>query len=766
MNRLVTAILLVAVFLLQASAALAFTYYVPDNYATIQAALDAVVNGDVIIVRDNTYTGWYNKNLNFGGKEITLRSENGPANCIIDCESDGRGFYFHSGEIFASVLDGFTIINGNAAGGSGAGIYCSYLSSPNIYNCVIRSNTASFGGGIYCGSDASPTILNCTIVGNSATRGGGIHCVDASANIDYCTLSGNRAYEGGAIYCNWDAAPSIGNSILWGNTATSVGPEIAVFSSLHPSSLSVWDSNVKGGEAAAYVEPGCTLDYSGNNNMTPPSRPLFVNAPLFYDWTSYVETTTTVSVGDESIYTIGDVIDIDNDGVARTVTAIATELLTFSPAISAPSVGNEFIKNFGKGGSLPENYHLTFTSACINVGTPFDVPSYDIDGDTRPWGPDYDIGSDEYLNLQHYSRIPDINGNMHSELAVLSQNPSTNAVVAQVKDSFTGLLIRAVWFSDAYTPVDLDVVPDINDNDSSELALLSTNLSNGKVLMQVKDSFTGLLIRNVWFSDVFTPIDLTVIPDLNSNDSSELAVLSMNESNEKVVVEIKDPATGLLVKNVWFSDAYNYAPLELAVLNDLNSNNSPELAVLSIKESTGKVVVQIKDSWTGLLIRNVYFSDMYLPLGMKVMPDINSNSHQELAVLSVNWDTGKVVSQVKDPFTGLLVKNVWHSTVYLPLALEIVPDINSNDYPELCVLNLNLGTKKVVTESKDSSTGLLVKNVWYSKQYEPQAFVVIPDTNSNGYSELAVLSINWADGRIVIQVKDTFTGLLVRNVWL
>ena len=38
------------------------------------------------------------EDLDFGGKRITVRSENGPENCIIDCEADGRGFYFHSGE--------------------------------------------------------------------------------------------------------------------------------------------------------------------------------------------------------------------------------------------------------------------------------------------------------------------------------------------------------------------------------------------------------------------------------------------------------------------------------------------------------------------------------------------------------------------------------------------------------------------------------------------------------------------------------------------
>ena len=44
------------------------TYYVPDNYATIQAAINASANGDVIIVRPGTYM----ENLDFSGKEVTV----------------------------------------------------------------------------------------------------------------------------------------------------------------------------------------------------------------------------------------------------------------------------------------------------------------------------------------------------------------------------------------------------------------------------------------------------------------------------------------------------------------------------------------------------------------------------------------------------------------------------------------------------------------------------------------------------------------------
>ncbi len=82
--------------------------HVPDTYQSIQAAIDEASAGDMIIVADGLYTGAGNKNLDFSGKAITIRSENGPENCIIDCEQTSAGVVFYSNEGRNSVLSGFT----------------------------------------------------------------------------------------------------------------------------------------------------------------------------------------------------------------------------------------------------------------------------------------------------------------------------------------------------------------------------------------------------------------------------------------------------------------------------------------------------------------------------------------------------------------------------------------------------------------------------------------------------------------------------------
>ena len=83
------------------------TYLVkPDgmgDFPTIQDAIDAAVPGDIVELADGTFTGPGNRELDYLGKAITVRSQSGqPENCVIDLEGtiyDGyRGFHFHHGE--------------------------------------------------------------------------------------------------------------------------------------------------------------------------------------------------------------------------------------------------------------------------------------------------------------------------------------------------------------------------------------------------------------------------------------------------------------------------------------------------------------------------------------------------------------------------------------------------------------------------------------------------------------------------------------------
>jgi len=84
----------------------AATIYVPDDYSTIQAAVDAASPGDSIIVRDDTYT----ENVDVNKDHLTIRSENGAARTIVQGNTVNSSVF--SIRANAVTLDGFTITEG------------------------------------------------------------------------------------------------------------------------------------------------------------------------------------------------------------------------------------------------------------------------------------------------------------------------------------------------------------------------------------------------------------------------------------------------------------------------------------------------------------------------------------------------------------------------------------------------------------------------------------------------------------------------------
>ena len=283
----------------------------PADFNNIQAAINDANDGDIIEVQIGTYTGPGNRDIDFGGRAIILRSENGPQNCIIDCQGSdyaiNRGFYFHNAEDTNSVVDGFTIINGYVYD-YGGGIYCNGA-SPIIINCALTNNKAvgipgwdwgmpgedAYGGGIYCTTNSHLTIKNCIIADNECRGGdggpGGMGLPGAGGSayggaiyggnltIQNCVIANNTASAGngvgmgelpvgsGAVCYIVDSTVSITNSIIW--DCLSFKPEIVLDSQDSSSVMAISYSDIQDGQSQVETCTGCLLIWANNIDVNP-----------------------------------------------------------------------------------------------------------------------------------------------------------------------------------------------------------------------------------------------------------------------------------------------------------------------------------------------------------------------------------------------------------------------------------------------------------------------------------------------------------------
>jgi len=194
---------------------------VPDKYATIQEAIDAAEDGDEIIVD----IGVYRENIDFRGKNITLRSTDPDDpevvdSTIIDGRNAGAVVSFRSGESEEAVLSGFTITRGG-------GLLISGGSSPLITKNVIEDNSAEVGAGIAI-FDSSPTIQENTISGNSGFWGGGLHVEESSPLIEGNIIQRNNSEYGSGIVIYSNSSPIMINNIISENTADQLGGGVAI----------------------------------------------------------------------------------------------------------------------------------------------------------------------------------------------------------------------------------------------------------------------------------------------------------------------------------------------------------------------------------------------------------------------------------------------------------------------------------------------------------------------------------------------------------
>jgi parallel beta-helix repeat protein len=142
--------------------------YVPDDYSTIQQAVDAAKSGETIIVRAGSYT----ENVVVNKPHLTVRSENGAGATIVQAaKTNDKAF-----EVTADYVSvrGFTFKGANYT--EKAGIYLT-----NANYCNVSDNTAYANYvGIYLWKSNNNTVIKNTLCTNDNA---GLRSYHSSGNV-------------------------------------------------------------------------------------------------------------------------------------------------------------------------------------------------------------------------------------------------------------------------------------------------------------------------------------------------------------------------------------------------------------------------------------------------------------------------------------------------------------------------------------------------------------------------------------------------------
>lgn len=452
---------LIVQFLLVATAAMAqTTYTVPGDFATPQGAVDAIADGDTIVVAPGTYLGPLIVHravriVSSDGPDVTHIVGNvvGPAVFLGQPLGDAQG---PLPRVSGIRFEGFTVRNGVHSG------LWVLNCEAEIVNCVIRDNNATdeYAGGVTAFS-ADATFDRCLIIDN---RGG-----DGAFPSPTNPLAPPRPGFPGAMVIR-SADVHISNSLIARNEGGRGRDGFSYITLTLPGAA--------GGQGAlrAFFSSQVTIEHStfaanqgGLSGTSPPPFPP-TRVPAFHGLA--VEPTSSMNLLDSIIW--------DHNGQSVTGTATASHCCIEG---GLPGPGN-ITASPQFSNSIGGDYHLSSTSPCIEAGRVSISTATDIDGHPRLLGAASDIGFDEYAPLAAGSGEDlELWSTLNGEGSLLHIKPVSGFdTLVQRMESPSGSLNGATPFlvfqvmSNGTTPTGLPGYPEIHFDPNQSALLYDGNL--------------------------------------------------------------------------------------------------------------------------------------------------------------------------------------------------------------------------------------------------------------------------------------------------
>ena len=309
--------------------------------------------------------------------------------------------------------------------------------------------------------------------------------------------------------------------------------------------------------------------------------------------------------------------------------------------------------------------------------------------------------------------LPDVDGNGRLELAILVKRNSDGRALVEIRNTSGPALPRIIGFAANTTPMKIVAVPDADANGTQEIAVLLRRNSDDRVLVEVKNAFGATLTNVLWYMPSAFAFDMTVINDADGNTVPEIAVLLARFLDNRGVVEIKN-ASGPTAPNVVWAAA-GVSVIAITSINDADNNGVPEVAILSTRDSDDRILVEVKNAAGPTMPNALWYAVEHDPRAVASVPDADGNTVPEVAVLSRRDSDGRILVETKNAAGPTAPNAMWYSPGFSPLpTLSILDDTDGNGIPEAAIMLFRTSDGRITIQQRNASGANAARNVWVS----------------------------------------------------